>query len=325
MPRLNWSASHWSESNNLPTTLVQRLATMCAEGMQICDFTPIYSNSSYSMEVQGPFWKCEKGNSSQAPIFDYYRQALWDETITTNSTYLASTDSMPDLVISAFEPFLSEGIIVIPANVIGLMNAITPNVTLPPSFTDSTGYIPDVARGIPECIDQGSINSDCQMFPRQLWITTSNENLVCTLYDGIRTVFFNFTGNSQAISYGELRKFQPIFLPMPDSLSIPDLNISMEYASSYSAVYKAMVSILSGWVLIIQDGSGTFTKGDETSQIGMTGLDACEEFQNNGWEPDNSTIFTKPRYMCRKNNLARAIEDLSANITISMLTESNLT
>jgi hypothetical protein len=96
---------------------------------------------------------------------------------------------------------------------------------------------------------------------------------------------------------------------------------------------------------------------DSSSRVLLTGLTACEDFTDNFWthnpisrsfeelpvfgnESDfghlgntiygfgdntyTNDVFTKPAWMCRNRTLARAIEDLSQNITISMLSASEL-
>jgi hypothetical protein len=99
---------------------------------------------------------------------------------------------------------------------------------------------------------------------------------------------------------------------------------------------------------------------DSSSRVLLTGLTACEDFTDNFWTHNpisrsgndelpvfanesnygnygdvkgisgfgnnnyTNDVFTKPAWMCRNRTLARAIEDLSQNITISMLSASDL-
>jgi hypothetical protein len=113
----------------------------------------------------------------------------------------------------------------------------------------------------------------------------------------------------------------------------------------------------------VRSGSNAPTKmslWDSSSRILLTGLQACEDFTDNFWtsnpisgyfgtnltiysvflnqsniaEQDNNPlqlvtnytndIFTQPAWMCRNRSLIRAIEDLSRNITISMLSSAEL-
>ncbi|KAE8441017.1 hypothetical protein EG329_006108 [Mollisiaceae sp. DMI_Dod_QoI] len=108
-------------------------------------------------------------------------------------------------------------------------------------------------------------------------------------------------------------------------------------------------------------GYNTTRLYDSSSRILLTGLMACEDFTKNFWTDNpisyydgfNNTIypvfsnesnmwddysfqnlthnnytnklFTQPAWMCRNRTLMRAIEDLSYNITISMLSSEELT
>jgi hypothetical protein len=113
--------------------------------------------------------------------------------------------------------------------------------------------------------------------------------------------------------------------------------------------------------MILSPENDSYTSGynitqlsDSSSRVLLTGLTACEDFTDNFWthnpitrsssgalplfsnESDYGThdglgvtnytndVFTKPAWMCRNRTLARAIEDLSQNITISMLSASEL-
>lgn len=109
-------------------------------------------------------------------------------------------------------------------------------------------------------------------------------------------------------------------------------------------------------------GFNTTRLYDSSSRILLTGLTACEDFTHNFWTENpissyqgfNNTIypvftnesnlwdtnyhiqnlprnnytndiFTQPAWMCRNRTLMRAIEDLSQNVTISMLSSAELT
>ncbi|KAH8685694.1 hypothetical protein BGZ60DRAFT_522978 [Tricladium varicosporioides] len=102
---------------------------------------------------------------------------------------------------------------------------------------------------------------------------------------------------------------------------------------------------------------GNVTVNTENSKILQHGLSACDDFAHGYWDGDNAiglgpfgpvpwrksfnatfkdnsasgsfsnisnNLFTKPAFMCRNRTLIHAIEDLANNITISMLSSSNL-
>lgn len=67
-----------------------------------------------------------------------------------------------------------------------------------------------------------------------------------------------------------------------------------------------------------------------TTRLALTGLVACDEIAHNAWydqvnTPSNETNFPSEPWMCRNRTLARGIEDLANNLTISMLSSANLT
>jgi hypothetical protein len=114
--------------------------------------------------------------------------------------------------------------------------------------------------------------------------------------------------------------------------------------------------------IFMQDNINKMTLHDSSSRVLLTGLTACDEFTTNFWTHnpisgfynnsnhtmfpvplnnsnpweqygrDQSTLpsytndlFTQPAWMCRNRTLMHAIEDLSQNITISMLSSAELT
>ncbi len=92
------------------------------------------------------------------------------------------------------------------------------------------------------------------------------------------------------------------------------------------------------------------TLWDSSSRVLLNGLSACDDITQNYWNDhaialaetedapvillDDSAranmnisnhVFEKPGWMCRNRTLSNAIEDLAGNITIGMLSSSNLT
>jgi hypothetical protein len=64
----------------------------------------------------------------------------------------------------------------------------------------------------------------------------------------------------------------------------------------------------------------------DQSFVLRTGLHACDTIKNNNWtQIYASTPFEKPCHMCRNRSLARAMEDLATNVTLSMITSADLT
>jgi len=160
---------------------------------------------------------------------------------------------------------------------------------------------------------------------------TSDDAFICTLGNGTRTANFNFIDGDQTISYGELRDFDPVFAPRQIFLNIPDGNttqqVDVDYqVHSYMSVYLSLQNMLSGNLTMwIPWTSPTPPFLTDQNFVLRTGLDACGSIKNNTWSQNyTNDLFEKPGYMCRNGSLARAIEDLATNVTISMMTSSDL-
>jgi hypothetical protein len=97
------------------------------------------------------------------------------------------------------------------------------------------------------------------------------------------------------------------------------------------AAYVSLASLLSGNItafLEVEPENPQVELWEHTSHITFTGLDACNDFKKNYWNqkyPNAASLFPKPEYMCRNRTLAKGIEDLMTNITLSMMTSSDLT
>lgn len=128
---------------------------------------------------------------------------------------------------------------------------------------------------------------------------------------------------------------------------------------SYMAVWEAFTSMVSGNISIGYFGlmgdeqprmEYNLTLRDISSRALLTGLSACDEVVHHYWDsvpftlkdPEESPedffktslqsnsnfsnrIMEQPAWMCRNRTLPRAVEDLLSNITISMLSSSDLT
>lgn len=98
----------------------------------------------------------------------------------------------------------------------------------------------------------------------------------------------------------------------------------------YAAVFGALQNILNGNITSISK-SGAYVESaalwEASSRVLHTGLIGCDEIQHGGgWKsypplqtPNIQEIIGGGSWMCRNKTLNRAIEDLSINITTSML------
>jgi hypothetical protein len=338
---LNWSSIAWSDpgaANRWPSTTVLDLATQTAAGMNILKFEPPALNSSYNVEITGPFLQCQSPNATRIPVFEFYEALLangsGEPRITEWSQPYLSSDTLEagnfmNVMMSTFDPYLgSDGW----ANFPGLPDQFNNwPVSLPANFSSSIGYEPDFLKANPIC-NPSVLNFTtmlaCQMFPRQLWVLTSNDSFVCTLGNGTRIAQFSFEDGTQTVSYGDLTNFILLFVPrmgvqprappnwdsdFPGAMN--ESAISQE-VYAYMAAYVSLTSMLSGNItafLEVEPENPQVELWEHTSRITFTGLDACSDFQNNYWNqkyPNAASLFPKPEYMCRNRTLAKALRIL---------------
>ena len=364
MPQLNWNSDMWTSTvipGYPPSAAVSDLVTQSAEQMKVLDFQAPAPNSSYSIDIRGPFLQCAAPNSTQIPTFNYFQRSLYLNPgsviamVTKNTlplavelfnttSYLHKTDAvdpqgvpgLPDLhgvVMTAFDPLVGEGLAdlrPVSGDLIEPLNSW--QVDLPSNFGRSMGYTPSICRPLAGNATEPGDTPQCQMFPFQLWVVTSHDSFICTLGNGTRTANFDFVDGDQTISYGELRDFEPVFAPREIFLTVPDGNrtqqIDVDYqVHSYLSVYLSLQNMLSGNLTMwIPWTSPTPPFLTDQNYVLRTGLDACDSIKNNTWSRNYANdLFEKPDYMCRNRSLARAIEDLATNVTISMMTSSDLT
>jgi hypothetical protein len=178
--------------------------------------------------------------------------------------------------------------------------------------------------------------------------------------NGTRNFTFDFVDGVQSLSYSTLEDFVPIYSPRFYLYSYTG-PYPLKACTPLS-IFWGLTNMLSGNTSF-QLKTNPYTKKnqvdsvDTSSRILLTGLDACDSFANNEWNhhplfwynstpldgnnltsnlstnlgiiefegPINISIATPPSWMCRNHSLQRAIEDLATNITISMLTQADLT
>lgn len=142
------------------------------------DFEAPAPSSSYSMDIRGPFFKCEPPNSSQIPVFDYYQGVLYLDLVNVamvtqdtlplvlqlfNTTPLLHISNAVDpawvlgypdlhgLVMSAFDPLLGERLSdfsFIGGNFVQSLGSGIWDVNLPANFGKSMGYAPSICQPV---------------------------------------------------------------------------------------------------------------------------------------------------------------------------------
>jgi len=236
------------------------MASRAAEDMTILQMNAPAPNASYELTIRGPYLLCEEANSSQIPVFEYYKTAAAREHMMMSYTEadipqnLSRTNPYLGVVLSVFDPFLgndgwTNGT---PGGELGSWSSF-----LPLDFSKTLGYIPHDLETLAYCRDNITY-THCQMFPRQLWVNTANDSFVCTLGIGTRTARFDFVDGEQSVAYGDVQGFEPVFVPRDGSLRNSSngthLPVNFEIYS-YMAVYQSLAQMLIGNVTLVLGSS----------------------------------------------------------------------
>lgn len=257
------------------------------------------------------------------------------------------------LVLSAFAPYEGiQGWLVgnrNPTSVDALNNW---NIDLPWGSLGGTGDDPDETPN----------NPNYPSVVQQLWVQTTDQSFVCMMGNASYNVDFGFVDGVQTMIQYTTSDFQPLSMARlggdgnPDEPGPYEVNHQTGFEYTYMSVFMAFTSLISGNVSTTitagygPDQTSNATLFDSSSRALLNGLSVCDDFLNNYWtenpigwnysspapynksEQTNDTnlnvlnnLFEKPAWMCRNRTLMRAVEDLANNITISMLSSSNLT
>ncbi|KUJ06311.1 uncharacterized protein LY89DRAFT_633084 [Mollisia scopiformis] len=198
---------------------------------------------------------------------------------------------------------------------------------------------------------------------QQLWLLTSTDQYVCILGNASYTAELEFTNGVQTKVAYTTNDFVPIYMNEPEGIGATTLPAdTLSYMSLFIALTSLIsgnvtLGTTPPYNTLPGSTSVNMQIWDSSSRSLMTGLSACDDFTNNffinnpiaigGNESTaretpvfwNSSLndrhdlplvgaqdlFNKPDWMCRNRSIALAVEDLAGNITMSMLSSSDLT
>ncbi|KAF7932931.1 uncharacterized protein EAE97_008698 [Botrytis byssoidea] len=323
MPAINWSAVNAFQEDNVstvPGTVVINIGTKAAESSNIVPIGGPAPNSSYSIDIRGPYVQCMAPNDTGQIYFDQYIEDLAQNNIFTSTSWTthyqnASTlsDSLvppwPSMIyLSAFDPWMYPG-------------------------NDSLGWL---------AIGELDTSSPDQF---------NNWDFCVWASHGTRNVRFNFIDGTQHISYSMLYDVVDVKMLWTNVPGYPGAlgNTRHHDIAPYISLYQSMISMLSGNITAQIGTSNMRSLALNTVRFGLpsrvisTSLAGCDDFLNAYWN-DNPLVgnadclpavrgttgycawqfFTKPPSACRNHSLARGIEDLAASITISLFSEPKL-
>jgi hypothetical protein len=109
---LNWSLRGWLDDDIYPSVELLEVGAFNTNEMTPVTISPPAPNSSYSLSFYGPSLQCNPANATQQPFFDYYSEALFNESIWTKSLWLSNLSGQTNgpstfqafLAFSAFSP-----------------------------------------------------------------------------------------------------------------------------------------------------------------------------------------------------------------------------
>jgi hypothetical protein len=322
----------------IPSDVMLQLAWQTAERSEILPVEAPAVNSSYGLSFFGPTMRCAPPNDAQKAAIDYYVTRIRNES----GLYVAAdidntSDDYPpsptiDLVYSAFSPRFSE-----------MLNDPSVDATY-------NGWRPELGSFNPSNPLRSGVLQDALL--QELWIQLSDQSIVCQLANASFDVHIEFINGAQMVTskIATLPEYNQTYLAESDSncsdwdteaycteiyLSTPQMN--------YIGWYGALASLLNGNITLNTHSGDGNDYNVTTNMLLQTGLASCPELANDYWSNYCETIGASEdfcgdgnsgnttryfpeaeSYFCRNGSLARAIEDLANNITISLLSIQQL-
>lgn len=326
-----------------PTAQMLKIVSQSALNMEVVPPSPPASNSSFSVQFYGPTVQCNDSTPQQEEQFLYFMKnmAREAEIFTAQQVESGNYTSLPDqggpgdataifgsLVLSAFSP-----------TVHSINDAYQGFET-----DDFNNWYPEMNYSGPEDYNWG------QSGVQTIWIQLSNQTLVCTAVNASFDIGFDYSNGVGSVSH---QNIQIIPAGSSDSDIVGTNAVDLSYDTvmrndtdntAYFNSFLALGSNIFGNISLENTNAGCkggpaagcikenspFHLQVETSRAALTGLIACDEIAHNYWYdvyniPSNESNFPSEPWMCRNRTLARGIEDLANNLTISMLSAANFT
>jgi hypothetical protein len=315
-----------------------RLATDVSTDLSPAMGSKPADNSSYTLQFFGPTLSCNPPNSTDQELLDYFSQAYANDSgiINLEQYYHANgTDPKGFVVYSAFSP---------------LLWAYETN------STGSSGYnwypggpFPNYCPGIS---GNSCYLTNISLTPVKFWIYLADDYLICSSSNASFEISVEYVNGQLSIQRNVEVVHDWSLDPSSEGLW-------------YFYYYQALGSVIYGNVSIEVEADepagfselvANYDLVATQSLVLTTGLVGCREFLGTPWFNLSLTFATSPwwqllvnttwqssRYApvvtgkpapynfgansstCRNNTLARALEDLAANMTISMLSYPDFT
>jgi hypothetical protein len=291
-----------------PRTILTRLSAATATSGRILPITPPFPNSSYTLQFFGPTVKCQDANSTEATIIDRLLKIKMS----------IETDNFTETAMAYF--------------------AFVPN-----EYILNGGDVTDIAvvEDVSDIRMQRPSNASNQLwatYQRYVWDATGNINTeahhtVCRLYNASYDIYFQFDAGSQMIEQKELKILNEISYPKDDP------HIATNFAAhSYSAFMWVLTDQLVGsmgwWInnATNRKFSEIATPIEHNSLLGSVDLDPFFDYNNALYFQNSTSLYNEhlsdqrleDKALARNRTLAVLIEELSFNVTTSLMTNNLL-
>ena len=301
-----------------PTALTLSIAERSALDKAVIPPPPpvLNGNATFAVQFFGPTLQCNDSSEFVQKSFDRYKLGYSQESkVFTEDLITPEKRANNFLVYSAFSPTI-EGV----------------NPRFQKDSRDPYGnWNAEILK-----LDQGSGRDvDGTLVgrrPQEVWVQLANTNMVCSLVNASFHVVFNYTNGM-----GRVIEQNVAILPGAPEMNTTAVNVRFEdlrgdlklLKSPYFSTFKLFGNELFGNASLSRTLRDTYL-AEASTKLLRTGLASCDEIAHNHWYQTlgldaNGTKFPGEPWWCRNRTLARGIEDLANNITISMLSSANLT
>ncbi|KAF4631023.1 hypothetical protein G7Y89_g7116 [Cudoniella acicularis] len=201
-----------------------------------------------------------------------------------------------------------------------------------------------------ELLEQEDSIENVQLTERDR-VQASDQNILCSQVNASFTILVEPLNGEQTITYQDVAILNSIdeclirTAEVNTTKGAADMEIGVMDFGSYFLLFQRLSSIINGNLTLSTtgfdgiDNSFWFEYHSENTNIIKTTLAACSEIVNNYWQTNPEKILAPagwtlvdsnypilvPPPRCRNGTIARAVEDLANNITVSMLSSPNLT
>ena len=323
-----------------PTAQMLKIVSASALNMLVTPPPPPTLNSSFSIQFYGPTVQCNDSTPQQEADFLYFMNNMAREAGTFTAQQYESGDYTVQPVAGGPEDTSTlSGALV--------LSAFSPTVQAvnqeqPFTTDDFNNWIPELNTSDINDYNFGQTGSQA------IWIQLSNQTFVCTAVNASFDIGFEFVNGVGSVSQQNIQILPAAADGNPELAGTNTLELSYELVygtdpskAAYFTTFLALGSNIFGNISLentrCKDGptlgcsaNASLPVDVDTSRASLTGLIACDEIAHNYWYdiysiPSNESAFPAEPWMCRNRTLARGIEDLANNLTISMLSSANFT